>query len=367
MPRLGLGRIGIGQWIGRAAAVAPILDSAGSIDQQPLVAEVPVVTAPVFSGATTITLQWWNGNPDAGGVAIVGATSLAWVPTASEFGATLYLRYTATNAAGSTLSTIVAPSVVGRVYFENWSGYAVGNTWTQLDTLYSRTSTGVNPSVISDALAPAGKAVAMEAAASATRLIWRDADATFGLAEAADTTRTQALFLFKHQGDSAGRYMVGFVNTTLVGTASMSRVAVRGGVARLQIDTEDVNLAEGTTLATLTVGTRYWVRMEISETTVGAKLWEYGTAEPASFTTRTNSVSLDPPAPGFGTRHADVPPAMQFDLLWWSGGYNADAPYWAGFSPPVGASSDPQTFSAAGTVTSVSFANSAMVIALEDV
>ena len=348
---------------GGGVPVAPAVVIAPSIIAQPLVGQAVEMDEGLVTGATSTTYQWYSGAPTA--TPISGATSVGLTPADTEYGVTLYRRTTYTNAAGSTVVDVAAPAVTGKTYSDDWAGYTVGNTWTQLDTLYNRNSTQIDLDVISDASGPAGKSISVDAATSNFRAVWLAGASTFGIAQAASTSRTQGLYLFKHIGTNSGRYLIRFINDALTGAGP--GLLVFNGTAWLQINTDSENAAVGTNMGALTVNSYYWVRIEQAADTIKAKLWDFGDAEPASFTSRACSVSIDPPAPAFGCRFASAFPAAQFDLLYWSGGYNADAPYWAGFVPPIAVSTDPMTYAASSSGTSITQNNSTLVYTVGDI
>lgn len=353
---------------GGPAPSAPVIVTPGSIDEQPLVGQPILLTEPDVTGADSVAYQWYS-DPGTWAAPISGWTDATETPTATEyaFNGPVGRRATYSNAAGDTVEDLEAPDVVGAVYSDDWSGYTVGDDLTDLEVLYDRlTGSGLAVLVETSAVAPAGKALTLTATAANLRGLWSTAAQVFGTAQAANTDRVQALFVFTHVGDTAtSRYHLRFIGPDL--TSLNPGLLVFSGVARLQIDTENTNTAVGTDMGTLVAGTTYCLRIEITGNQIRGKLWEYGDPEPTSFISRTNSTTFNPPAPYFGVRHTASGPEDLYTVLWWSGSYNTDAPFWPGFVEPPPSFSDLMTFAAASSVTEVSFADGAMVIALEDV
>lgn len=336
------------------APTIPVIVSPGSIEAQPLVGQAMLVAEPEVTGATSTAYQWYDGDPAGSGTPISGWTSAAPTPTATQYAlaAPIWRRATYTNDAGSVVEDLQAPAVVGHQFREDWSGFAVGNTWTQIDTTYNRTASGVDTTVVADAAAPAGRAVQVIATTTNPRPIWNAAEAAFGASVSATTNRIQGLFLFKHTGTNSGRYWLRFINSALTDVA-FPGVTVFNGNCRLQINTDTSSDNVGELLGTLTPGSYYWLRLEQAGVNIRGKLWAFGSPEPAAFVGRVCSAAFSPPAPCFGPRYASSVPAAQFDLLYRSAGYNADAPFWFGFLPPPPAAPDMEyAASASGTTAS---------------
>lgn len=363
MPRLGLG-LGLGLGFGRLTNGEPSLVSAGSIDQQPLVGDVPIATPPVFSGATSTALQWWNGNPDAGGVAIAGATSLSWVPTDAEFGGTLYLRHTATGPNGSSTSTAVAPDVVGRVYTESWAGYSIGDTFAQLDAAYDRTNASFATTVGADATAPSGKSVTVAIQTSSNLRLWPASFRAFGDANQSNITVNEDRILFLHTGENLARY---HFKPITAATSSLPGLIVYNGSARMQIGGEDENSNVGTLMATLTPGTLYWWRGRRQGTSMRGKLWVYGDPEPPTWTERITGSPMLVSTNTIAQRYALTHPANAYSVLWWSMAFNAPAPAWPGFVEPAPSSTDLMTFAAPSESSLISGMGSLLTFSVEDV
>lgn len=349
-----------------SVSVTPAVDVPGTINAQPLIGTIVELTEPEVTGVTSIVYQWYRGAPTT--TAISGATSADYTPVDADFNLTLYRRATYTNATGDTIEDLEAPAVVGRVYSEDWAGYTVGNTLTEIEVLYDRNSgSGFSASITSDTEGPAGKAAMMNVSVSNQRGMWRADAQSFGNTNSANVTKTQALFFFQHLDVAAsGRYPLRFVGTDAF--TWNPGVFVYNNNCRLQIDSDGINVNVGTSLGTLVSGTYYWLRLEQEGTTIRGSLWESGDPEPSSWQAeRTNAASFTSTAPLMGVRHSSSNPEDLVEILYWSCGYNAQATYWPGFSPPPPSTSDPMTFAAASSVTSATFADSAMVINLEDV
>ena len=347
---------------------SPSITSPGSIDAQPLVGQVVSIVEPLVTGASSVAYQWYDGLPPT--TAISGWTSAAPTPTDTQYAYTsrLWRRATYTNGAGDTVEELEAPDRVGRVYSDDFAGYSISDTWTQLDTLYDR-SGSVNTTVVSKAEGPAGKALTVQATTSSNRVIVLTAAATFGAANVANTGRVQGLWALEHTRASEGRYYMRFPNTGLTTTAG-------GGVTvyctstqsfmRLQVDTDSAPDNLGTLLAMLTVGAKYFLRCEHEGATVRAKVWALGDTEP-DWVERVCSTSFTPYTPFFGTRYALSVPANQFDLLYWSAGFNADAPFWSGYVPPPAVFADPIAYEGATSATTATYFDSEIIFTAEDI
>ncbi len=358
---LGLGLYGLRS--GWAGPVAPVITSPGSIDAQPLVGQVVSIVEPSVTDASSVAYQWYSGPPPT--TPIGGWASAIPTPTDTQYAFDLWRRATYTNATGDTVEDLQAPGVVGKTYSDTFSGKSPGDVWTQFDTLYDRTATQIDPLAITDAAAPSGKSVTIKPATSAVRAIWLGAAATFGAAQAAKTTRTQGVFVWRHTGTNGGRYLLRYVSSTLAWITP--GVTVYQGKVRLQINTEAEDQDIGTLLGTMAVGDVGCLRLEQEGVTIKAKFWIYGDPEPTSWTSRTCTLSYTPPAPAFGTRYASSFPAPQYDLWYWSGGYNADAPFWNGYVPPPPDFSDAMVYAAPSSGTTASYFSGEIIFTMEDI
>lgn len=344
---------------------APIILTSGYMNGPPLVQQQIEIAEPEVAGVPVpeLAYQWYRGTPRDGGVPIGGATSSGYTPSVADYGADLWLRVMASNAGGSAQVDVPAGRV-GAVFADDWSGFAVGDTLSQLLASYGRNNF-VGAGVVADAAAPAGQALRIRADNNQTCFVYGSAASAFGAAQAADTTRTQALYLFRHIGANSGRYHLRFASAALSNFAP--GVMVHTDNLRLQIDTDSINDTGGTTLATLTAGTLYWLRLEQEGVNIRAKLWADGAGEPAEFLSRVCTTAVTPPAPAFGTRYAAAVPADQYDLLYWSAGYNADAPWPAGHEPPALVASAPMAFAAAAAQSSFAQGDGMITWNFEDI
>jgi hypothetical protein len=106
---------------------------------------------------------------------------LAWATTSPGNNCTIDEDYTE-EATGSTFT-------------ENWSTYANGDDWTEVDAAYTRTSTNVTVDITTETDAPAGLSAFWSSANGNHYGAYRD---DIGTALAARTTeRVQFLILFK--------------------------------------------------------------------------------------------------------------------------------------------------------------------------
>lgn len=114
--------IGLTRVIGQGGAANPIIVSPGSIDAQPLVGQVVLVTEPEVTGATSTAYQWYDGDPVGSGTPISGWTGATPTPTDTQYAlsAPIWRRATYTNDAGSVIEDMQAPAVVGFVWSDDF-------------------------------------------------------------------------------------------------------------------------------------------------------------------------------------------------------------------------------------------------------
>jgi hypothetical protein len=360
-PRLGSALVG--------GVVLPSVLTVGSVNAQPIVGQPLFVTEPTFSDADSVTLQVWNGDPDSGGTAISGATSLAWTPTDTEYAATLYIRWTATNDNGYVTFTAASSVVVGKVFSDDFSVQTAGdNTATFLADGWTRSGTGIEALIATEAQAPtSGKALTWWGTPNSLRHFYRNDWDIFSNAHGTDDY--EELFLYKHQ-TAAGRFVLRPHNgAAAVHTTVGPGFAIRLGVLYAQLPGEDPNdpaAAGSTNLGPLTVGTSYWLRKRSVGAVAYYKKWELGDPEPASWgAIRTHSAAMTNRGPSISYRAGTASDIQR--LLFVSSGHRAPAPYPVGYEAPIGESSDPMTYAASASATSFAQNDGAITYTFGDV
>jgi hypothetical protein len=357
--QLGLGFTALRASGGGPAPAAPVIVTPGSIDEQPLVGQAVLLTAPTFTGATSVSFALWDGDPDGSGALIVGATE-TYSPTATYYGDTLYAVWTATNAAGDTVASYAAPAVVGVQFREDFSGFTVGDDITDIIAAgWGRASETSNntlweAAIVSDATGPSGKAISFTTASSVSVMGYRsDIDAFFG-ANGHDTIQDH-LFLIRHDTNSnrialRGKMVAGTTSVALANLAAGLNVRINNPY--LALPGEDFDAQPGAALTPAwTDDTYYFVRQRLDGAILRVKVWEYGDPEPASWITRTHGSVLTGRGPALGARWNGASRIV----CYMAAGGNAPAPFWPGFIPPPDTFADLQTFAApapgAATVT----------------
>ena len=95
----------------------------------------------------------------------------------------------------------------------------------------------------------------------------------------------QARLVARAQPDARNGYVARMTHTSAgAATWALLRVANAGG-------TNTVTLAQGTLLSSGAAGSRWWIRLRTNGTTIQAKFWRDGTAEPAGWTATARTAS----------------------------------------------------------------------------
>jgi len=190
---------------------------------------------------------------------------------------TWYLNLVAENVAGFSNVITITEVVPGQTFLEDWSSYAVGNTFTELDAAYSRTNTAITASIVSNADGPDGKACQLTNSGVASLRIWRDDIATaLGLRT---TERVQFLFKVKFTTLASSRNALGMVSGNNVWGVNVSRFG--GGHAISAGNSSDFTSASPYNMVSenQTDGDVFYIRIEIDGVNVRVRDWEPATPE----------------------------------------------------------------------------------------
>ena len=342
--------------------IAPTILTPPVIEAQPLVGQPLVATPPEVGGnpAPHAAYQWYDGNPGAGGVPIEGWDSLEPTPTATQYGADLWLRVTAVNAAGSVHADVQA-GVVGIRFREDFAAFTAGEGNAELLAKgWGMTSQGAFTGLfVEDPDAPAGRALQFTTTISNNHYAWPKAGD--GFTRWAESGYIEELYLFRENDAGATRVALRARGIS----APSSGVAFRNGVVRLQLPGEDTNNSVGTSMGVTTAaGQLYWVRHRIQGAVAKAKIWPFAAPEPTEW---TESPQHGGPIPyASPSVLARVTGGTQRALyIGWAG--NAPAPYPAGYEPLPQEFGGAMAFSKAAPQDSVAAFNGLIRFNLEDV
>lgn len=227
----------------------------------------------------------------------------------------------------STESPEIIVPETGQTFAEPWA-YTNGNTWTQLDTAYTRTSANIVPSIVTDGTAPNGVRLEADSIASTPAGMYRDDIAT---AIAGGWTRLQMAGRFRIPSVVNPRGGFGWFSGTAFYGIRVSRGSSSGtGSARLYAG-QDYSVTTGTSSWGATYSDDQFLRFRIEigvpdKQTIRGKIWT-GSTEPAwggaeTFTLTTGS-AMNPPWLGILTWN-NVTDCMK--VLGYSVGIDADAP-----------------------------------------
>lgn len=336
-----------------AAPGVPVIVLPGSIDAQPLVGQPILVTDPTVSGATSTAYQWYDGNPAGSGTPISGWTGATPTPTATQYALTapIWRRATYANDAGSVVEDLPAPAIVGVVFVEDFSSWAVGNTQDNLIAGgWARSSSSGAQYWVADIVSldggPSGKALDFGTDNASTNMAYRsDIDAFFGAN--GHQTKMQVLALVETD-NATSRYAIRGKTTTAVNSLTDANLTaginIRNNVPALQLPGESANL-NTTNLPTLASNTQYFVRIEYEGAVARLKIWPATEPEPAAWTTtRTHGSPIASRGPAFMARTT----GGRLSVLYFSCAGNREAPFWSGHTPPIIVPVDPMEYSASG-------------------
>lgn len=187
---------------------------------------------------------------------------------------------------------VVSFPSLGFTEIETWSAYAAGNTFTQLDANYDRTSTNVPTPVSADAAGPAGLGVQWGLSSGSSPRVARK-----------DTIRTELLtrvpsevvqVLVKLRTNSPNfRGGIGWTNSSVF--TGLATTQFSGSQTQLAIMTEgDLGTLSNKVdlLAGISNGSIVWARFEVEGNTIRGRAWYDGAGEPGSWNTRSHSNDL---------------------------------------------------------------------------
>jgi hypothetical protein len=215
---------------------------------------------------------------------------------------------------------------VGSV-FEDWSWLTVGNTFTEVDARYSRETSTVSASVVTDADAPSGKAVQWGVTTNAHR--WARSD-DFGTFLAGRTTETvQFLVLFRLLTTATYRGGLGHTVATDQHTGIyIQRNSSTNHAVSVQGLGSPSTPSNTALIGTYNDGDVIWIRAEVSGTTIKGRSWlksagaPGSVGEPTGWTTYTAGSALAFTTLGPMTRNFN--PAVQ--ILYYSAAIDGTAP-----------------------------------------
>lgn len=263
-----------GEWVivGTVVESAPLFDNPAA----------PVISGGVLSGPAGI---YRIVNADQGTDAEYSLTPPTSLTTWGEPGEAITVYQLVFSSAGPSVDF----PLVGFSEAETWSAYANGNTFTELDALYDRTSTALPVAVSTDAAGAAGLGVQWGLSSGAAPRILEKTTIKTELATRIPSEKVQVLGKFR-AGSANWRGGFGYTNGTTHSGLMLQQVS--GSYTNIHIQTEG-DVSTGTNITTLvsTVAnnTVFWVKFEVENAVIRAKYWVDGGSEPGSWTTRTHS------------------------------------------------------------------------------
>ena len=219
-------------------------------------------------------------------------------------------------------ATTIIPRLSGQTFSEDWSSYANGNTWTEVDADYTRSSTTVEVTIATDADAPGGLSASWGVTSNVHRWNYRD-DIAAALA-ARTTERVQALMKVKLLSTSSARGGFGYSSGTNVHTGVL---ILRSGATDHRITIQvagdpSTNTNSVVVVDSLNDGALYWIRMEIEGQYIRARHWIDGGSEGGTWTEYDNTTDIAVAFLGPTLRIGN--PSHNF--LFYSVGIGTDAP-----------------------------------------
>lgn len=177
-------------------------------------------------------------------------------------------------------------------FLEDWSSYAVGNTFTELDAAYSRSAATVAGTIVTNADGPAGKALQFGVTSAAHQALTRD-DISTAIA-ARTTERIQVRCLWKMGTTASARGGFGHRIAADSHTGILiSRFSNINHEVYLQVAGNPSTFTNTTGLGTgYDDGQLVWTLMEIDGNNLKGKVWLDGASEPGSWTTRTEGSAI---------------------------------------------------------------------------
>lgn len=300
----------------------PVTESGWAIvETMVLVApSAPSPTTPYISGGTLFGPQ--------GVYRIVNTTTV----TDAEYNLTPPMSLSSFSTPGDNLTiyhlqfSSESPEVIlpagGFTATETWSSYANGNTFTQMDANYARTSANIGANIATDAAGPAGLGCSFGLTSGAVPLSIHRDDITAELATRVVADRVQVLVKMRTVGANSRAGFGWTDGTNFTGMCSIWNTTT----STLSIMTEG-RLAGGSNktdvLVSIAPASVIWLRFEVEGAVLRGKAWADGAGEPGSWMqTRTHGSDLTFSQFGLVTRTG----GLITNCLGYSIGINADAP-----------------------------------------
>jgi len=245
---------------------------------------------------TTVTLT--PATWDEGGVTVAATKTINGSTTAlvgTTFTVALGDDYYVSEVASKSGFVDSDPAVTATGYYafqEEWDWLANGNTWTEVDARYSRSSTGVTTPVVTDASAPSGVAVQWQSTTTTHR--WADADALTAWLAGRTTEVVEVLILFRLLSTASVRTGFGHFAASNQHTGAYWQ---RVGAADQRLYAQGVGDPGSNTNISSIVGTYsdndlVWVRFQVDGVNVRARSWLDGAGEGGSWTTYVHGSAL---------------------------------------------------------------------------
>lgn len=249
-----------------------------------------ILDADLISGAT------------ASGPTVAGAIALD-VGSPPTTPGTYWLVWGLQNGSGQmTQGTPVEIVVSGPNFVEDWSGFSVGNTFTEVDATYTRNQPQLTVSIATDASGPDGKRCEVSSSAANERHMSRD-DMTAALA-LRTTERIQWKALLRMASLANGRGYLGYaVDATNLHTGiTVSRGASTWSIG-CQLEGSPNTLTNNTAALTgVADGALVRVIGEVDGLDIKVKAYLDGDPVPGSWTTRTAAGAITFPELQLGAR-----------------------------------------------------------------
>ena len=292
------------------------------------IVETEVLVAPSAPSPTTPYISGGDLNGPSGIYRVVNATTV----TDSEVTLTPPVSLSSLGTPGDDLTiyhlqfSSASPEVIlpagGFTATETWSSYANGNTFTQMDANYARTSANIGADIATDAAGAAGLGCSFGLTAGAVPLSIHRDDITAELATRVVADRVQVLVKMRTVGANSRAGFGWTDGTNFTGMCSIWNIST----STLSIMTEG-SLAGGSNktdvLASIAPASVIWLRFEVEGAVLRGKAWADGAGEPGSWMqTRIHGSDLTFSQFGLVTRTG----GRITNCLGYSIGVNNDAP-----------------------------------------
>lgn len=208
---------------------------------------------------------------------------------------TWYLHFAFEDAAlNTTTITPIQHDIAAPGFVEDWSDYANGNTFTELDAAYWRNASNANPAIITDLSAPAGLACSLITGTANERWIERD-DITTALSYRT-TEDVSIKALVRLPSLNVARAVIGFIDhTTELGTGvSFGRITGVNTwkIGAMAIGNVSTRSNTNDAMSGVADGTLIRVEVLISGKDVKIKAYADGGSIPGTYTTQSDASDL---------------------------------------------------------------------------